>query len=230
MPTTRRRAALGLLVLVGGAPAFRVEAEDIQDIPNVFISPCGQPFRAKPGAPYPVADWFKRADRDGDGKLTRDEFVGDAAAFFKTLDLNGDGFLSPREVTIYENRICPEILGVRVLLSIRTPLATARLWLAQYDRPGPVDPGGDQAPPTPKTKAPDESTQGASPYSFFDEPEPVMAADLNFTGVISKTNFLKLADIHFKTLDRAEKGYLTLSGLPETPIQKRIDKAHRPRR
>ncbi|MEI9891976.1 MAG: EF-hand domain-containing protein, partial [Caulobacteraceae bacterium] len=49
---------------------------------SLFVSPAGEPFRAGPGEPYPVAVWFRLADADGDGKLTRDEFVADAARFF----------------------------------------------------------------------------------------------------------------------------------------------------
>ena len=70
----------------------------------------------------------------------------------------------------------------------------------------------------------DESNQGASPYSFFDEPEPITAADAHFRGVISKADFRALAEIHYSTLDSAGLGYLTLEGLPKTPVQRRLER------
>jgi hypothetical protein len=214
--------ALALAALAGGA----VAEEDEGGVPNTFISPCGKPFRAPAGAPYPVADWFKAADKDGDKRLTHAEFVADAEAFFDVLDQNGDGFLSHHEVAVYEQKVCPEVLGGHY----DAAAGAARLWLAQVERPGPIDPGGEpeEVPPS-HPKGLDETGQGAAPYSFFDEPEPVLAADLDLTGVISKANFLKLANTHFKSLDQAGDGYLTLDDLPRTQAQILLEGAH-PRR
>jgi hypothetical protein len=220
--------------------------------PNVFYSPCGRPFRAKPGAPYPVADWFKQADADADGKIEHAEFVADAMAFFKLLDRNGDGVISPQEVAFYEQRIAPEVLGMRVVgTRYRMIEDKPRLWLVQgipggYGpgsdgtfRPGgatgpntSVDPGTvDKGPNESERSRPyDASGKGASPYGFFDEPEPVTAADLDFRGLITKANFAKLADAHFTTLDRAGAGYLTLATLPKTPVQRRLERTMHARR
>ena len=234
MNVTRRTTSLLLLasaVITPFTPRTANAAADDDEggLPNTFISPCGKPFRAASGAPYPVADWFRQADKNGDGRLDRAEFVADAAAFFAVLDLNGDGVLSHYEVAVYEQRIAPEILGVapRVGAAER---GGGRLWLVQFDRPSPIDPGGDQGPPAPHAPRDfDESGQGAAPYSLLEEPEPIMAANSDLNGFIRKANFLKLADTHFTTLDRDEEGYLTLAKLPPTPIQKLLEKS-RPRR
>jgi len=235
MKATRRDFSLLLLgattiapwrTLARGAPATD---DDDTGLPNTFISPCGKPFRAAAGAAYPVVDWFRQADTDGDGKLTRAEFVADAAAFFKVLDLNGDGMLNHYEVAVYEQRIAPEILGAGLPVGAAERRG-ARLWLAQIDQPSSIDPNGDQpqaAPHAPRDL--DESGQGAAPYSLFPEPEPIMAADLDLNGFITKANFQKLADMHFTTLDPDGIGYLTLATLPKTPIQRLIEKS-RPKR
>ena len=200
---------------------------------NVFIAPSGKVFRAKEGQPYPVAAWFKAADANSDGKVDKAEFVVDAAAFFKIIDRNGDGAITPIEAAFYEQRIAPEILGYRVDVGsggAPRPLHPGLLWKIQAgggrDRPSSIDPAGEYNPdlaPHGQQKL-DESGAGASPFSFFDEPEPVMAADLSFRGVVLKADFLKLAGIHFKTLDTQGRGYLTLETLPETPMQRRLAK------
>ena len=91
--------------------------------------------------------------------------------------------------------------------------------------PGAAEPSAPRIP-----HSIDESRNGASPFSFFDQPEPVTAADLDFTGVIRKKNFLRLAEVHFKSLDRKELGYLTLAGLPKTHVQELQERAHGRRR
>ncbi len=254
MSHTRRQlvsllAALPAAGLVESAGAAAAQV-DYSDPPNVFISPSGRPFRAKPGAPYPVVDWFKLADANGDGKIDHAEFVEDSMAFFKLLDRNDDGVISPQEVGFYESRIAPEVLGMRVEVSTAGLLSERpRLWKTQgipggigpggqgTFRPGGASgPGGSVDPSYGTDTGPDErdhsrpydaSGAGASPYSFFDEPEPVTAADFRFRGLITKADFLKLTNAHFTTLDTDGRGYLTLDSLPLTPIQRRMSKRRR---
>jgi hypothetical protein len=243
MSQTRRQ--IGRLLLAPVALALSSPAALIaQDLPegglepsNVFISPCGKAFRAKIGAPYPVVDWFKAADTNGDGKLDHAEFLADTLAFFKYLDRNGDGVIGPQEVALYEQKIVPEVLGYRVIISgVLEEAPRPRLWRVQGfpggggggglgRGGGGVDPGQVEVEPDSSGRARpyDASGKGASPFSFFDEPEPVTAADLDFRGIITKANFLRLGEIHFRTLDRDGAGYLTLDTLPRTPMQRRLD-------
>jgi hypothetical protein len=222
MLVSRRGLGLGVAALaVVGAGAAGAAGDD--DWPNVFISPCGQPFRARPGAPYPVVDWFKQVDKDGDGKIERAEFVADAEAFFKVLDKNGDGVVDSYEVAIYEHNIAPEVLGFNVPVSDRRRLHDgARLWLAQIATPD----GGYEQPNEP-TRPSDEPPMGAAPYTLIETPEPITAADTDFSGVIRKANFLALADRRFTALDSGDLGYLTLAKLPKTYVQKIFERQKR---
>jgi hypothetical protein len=235
---TRLAAVAPACAVLGPTALF---AQSVPPPENLFISPCGQPFRAPAGAPYPVVDWFKQADKNADGQLDRAEFNADAEAFFKILDINRDGFLSPYEIAVYERRIVPEIGGARLDASLDL---APRLWLAQFGGQGGMggmggqggrggmgggSPSGQQPPAQSPKADTDESHQGAAPFSFFDEPEPVTAADLHYRGIVAKADFLVLSNAHFDTLDRDQKGYLTLATLPYTPVQKRLLKRQRRR-
>jgi hypothetical protein len=223
--------SLAGLFAASAAPAM---ARDPGDWPNVFIAPMGRPFRAKMGAPYPVVDWFKAADKDGDGKLDHAEFMADAGGFFDYLDLNHDGQLSSYEVVVYERVVAPEILGLNVAVSdLRgAPAAPghggARLWLAQLGGPGSDVPVYDGNGPDGQDKTAAEIIpEGAAPFSFLNVPEPLAAADVDFSGVITKANFLKVADRRFNTLDHDQLGYLTAAKLPKTFVQKKLELANR---
>jgi hypothetical protein len=243
---TDRRSTLAFLLLAPLLPAAAALAaprrpDDDDDttrgIPNMFISPCGEPFRAADGAPYPVVDWFKQADANGDDKVDRAEFRADADRFFKKLDLNGDGALTRPEILAYERKWVPEILGGTVGVGFND--TTPRLWLAQYGPSGgmgggmggrtpSINPQGDKPMATPKApEGLNETGVGASPYSFFDEPEPIMTADLDVNGIILRDNFLKVADMHFDALDPDGRGYLTLKALPQTTVEKLLNQSHR---
>jgi len=262
--TRRRFAALvagatGVAGLLRGFPALARGDDD--GPPNVFFSPHGRPFRAVAGAPYPVVDWFKGADRNGDGKLDADEFVADAAAFFDVLDMNGDGVLGPEEITFYEHNIAPEVLGVRVTVlasgRLRAEPSGPRLWLAQYGpmeggpmrdngpqgnglpgNPGGYSHGGDPnqggvlpddvRPNSPNAPQGPDLT-GAAPYGLIPVPEPVTAADPDylFSGAVRKARFLAHAHDNFARLDARRAGYLTLAGLPQSAVERQLDRRGR---
>jgi hypothetical protein len=236
MSISRRAFGLGCAGLVVASAAPASAAFDLDDLPNVFIAPMGKPFRAKDGAPYPVVDWFKAADKNGDGKLDHAEYMADAGAFFDVLDLNHDGALSSFEVEVYERRVAPEILGLKVVGDLRGARGDgkARLWLAQYG--GGVGGGGlGDVPVYTDGKAPGDERpdinepipEGAAPFSLLNVPEPLTAADVDFSGVIKKANFLKVADRRFNTLDRNQDGFLVLAKLPKTFVQVRLEKQNR---
>ena len=56
-----------------------------------FISPMGEPFRARSATDDTLARWFNQADRNHDGLLTPDEIMADADRFFATLDTDENG-------------------------------------------------------------------------------------------------------------------------------------------
>jgi hypothetical protein len=175
--------------------------------PQLFISPAGEPFRAPAGAPYPVAAWFAGADADHDGVLTRDEFVTDSLRFFAVVDSDHNGVVDGFEVSTYETRIAPEIIGGAA------PGAMRRGPMGQ----GPDGGDGDDAP----RRRPQGSNvlQGAALFGLIAEPEPVMASDGNFDRRITKDEATKAAKTRFALLDTNKDGVLKLDELPKTPLQ-----------
>lgn len=175
-----------------------------RSLPQLFISPGGQPFRAPPGQPYPVAAWFAQADGNHDGRLTKDEFRADAEAWFKVLDVNNDGQISMPEVTRWEEQLVPEI---------------TRATIGGF--------GGGRGGPLSRNKV-DTRAQGAASYSLINEPHPIRGADADLSFSVSRAEWRAAADRRFDLLDVDKDGALTLAELPRTPAQSREGKAGKP--
>ena len=192
--------------------------------PQLFISPAGEPFRAEPGAPYPVAAWFAGADADRDGALTRDEFVADTLRFFDILDGDHNGVIDGFEVSAYETKVAPEILqgfqgdgGGRRGGGPGGP--------GGLDGGGPA--GGGGGPPNGGKRGGagpmGGMLQGATPYSLLAEPQPVMASDGDFDRRITRAEATRAAKSRFALLDKDGDGRLRLVELPKTPLQARLE-------
>jgi hypothetical protein len=211
-----------LIAAAAAGLAASASAQDLRlpDQTYLFISPCGEPFTAGKGEPYPVVKWFNGADANHDGKLDIDEMRNDAGRFFKVLDRDGDGMIDGQEISFYELRIVPEILGQTGALStgvVKVSLQT----------PGDISPVSPEAPGSnPIYHDQLDTNQGAVAFSLFREPEPVRSADRNFDYKVSLKEFLAHSDRHFHALDADNKGYLTLAELPKTDAE-RAAKAHR---
>jgi hypothetical protein len=177
-----------------------------------FISPMGEPFRAHSASDDTLADWFRRADRNGDGVLTSEEMVADAERFFATLDTNHDGQIDPDELVHYEWEIAPDI---QVMARTRRPPGQPAPIARQDDAQGGYGRAGRR-----RRDAEDATTlgiggalQGAARYSLLDLPEPVAAADTDFNRAVTLDEFRAAAVARFQLLDRAHAGKLTLPQL-----------------
>jgi EF hand len=209
--------AVSALCMSVASAAPRTQTTALADA-ELFISPCGQPFRSKPGEPYPVVAWFQKVDTNKDGHIDRAEFRADAEAFFKVLDRDHDGILDDTEVSYYEHNIVPEVMG--------TPQASrldgrARVILAALAQ----DESGSSS--SSKIREDDLPFQGAGAYGLLNDSEPVRSADREFNGRIKLADFLARADHNFDALDSDGRGYLTLEDLPHTSAQDRARLARR---
>ena len=190
---------------------------------SLFISPAGEPFRAEPGAPYPVAAWFAGADTDHDGVLTRDEFVADALRFFDRIDGDHNGVVDGFEVSAYETQVAPEILqgfqGGAEGPSMRGQGGPGGHGGGRHGGGGPPGGGGGKR----GGGLMGGMLQGATPYSLLAEPEPVMASDGDFDRRITRAEAVKAAKARFALLDKDGDGKLRLAELPPTPLQARLE-------
>jgi hypothetical protein len=169
-----------------------------------FISPMGEPFRARTADEDTLARWFTQADRNGDGILGSDEMRLDAERFFATLDTDHDGEIDPDELAQYEWEVAPDIQ------------------VMSRTRPAPGEKPRAKSMSGRKHEFDDEETgsryphglQGGARYAVLNLPEPVAAADADFNRSITLQEF-RLAAAHRLSLLRGSQA----SGLSLTQLQ-----------
>ena len=203
-PTSIAFVTLSLAALAFASASAAAEEPRPQTTPladaNLFIAPSGQPFRSKPGEPYPVVAWFKHTDANHDGKIDRAEFKAEATEFFHMLDVRKNGVIDDEIISVYEKKVVPEIL------------------VANASQPLPVTSSDGSssysAPAGYKTLR-----QGAASFGLLNDGEPLRSADRSFRGMIRLPDMQAQADHNFDALDVDQKGYLTLEDLPHPPAE-----------
>jgi len=197
-----RKLPLAAALLALAAPAFaqpvlelphrrsaEADGEPVRAHGHVFISPSGEPFRGGDG----LAAWFAGADADHDGALTPAEFQADAARAFRLYDTNGDGVVDGFEIQAYERERAPEIAEISF--------------------------GGDEGRRRGRRRgeAGGAGREGAARYSLLNEPEPLLAADLDVDGKVTLAEWTRATARRFQALDTANAGRLTLENLRPAP-------------
>ena len=174
-----------------------------------FISPMGEPIRARTPNEDTLARWFYQVDRNRDGYLTPDELVADAERYFAMLDTNNDGQIDPDELAHYEWTVAPEI-------QVNSRLRRAR---APGDKPDKADSdrSEDEGNRGQRRRAERNDTdfgpQGAARYALLNIPEPIAQADADLNRSISLQEFRQAALERFQLLDKQHTGRLTLQQL-----------------
>ena len=203
--------------------------------PRLFLSPMGEPFRAASAADGEEL-WFRGADTDKDGFLSRAELVADALRFHATLDTNHDGEIDPAEMTRYETEIAPEVragggpggamggggrAGGREGGMGRGGHGGGGRGGGMGGGPGSGGPPGGGEGPSGGEKRPRgmgaAMKQGAARFSFLDIPQPVIAADSDFNRGVSRQEFARAAGERFSMLDAGHHGRIAFAELPALP-------------
>lgn len=197
------------LLAAQAAPEALPAAPRHSALQQVFIAPSGEAFRAPADAPYPVADWFARADANHDGKLTQSEFTADFLRFFASLDLDHDGVIDGRELQRYEDSLASE------------------LHTGTYGGDGVIQAGAGEDVYMPdsdiratrRDKSGLDIPRGAGRFDLLRIPEPVAAMDTALNGRINRQEAEDAASFRFSLLDPKQRGYLLLAELPESFAQ-----------
>jgi Ca2+-binding EF-hand superfamily protein len=187
-----------------------------------FISPMGEPIRARVANEDTLARWFYQVDRNRDAYLTPDELVADATRYFDVLDTNHDGQIDPDELVHYEWTVAPEI---QVNSRLRRARAPGEKPVETEAKPNDTEAGspwghsrgdGDgerKAKRDARQGSFDEGPQGAGRYALLNMPEPVAAADADFNRSITLAEFRQAAIDRFQLLDKKHEGRLSLAEL-----------------
>jgi len=176
----------GLAVLAIGL-GLAAQAQDRRPLSDLFISPMGEPFRSTDPASPAIDLWFAAADADHDGKLSRAEFLAEAATFYARLDANHDGYATSIESNAIWQAESPEVFEP---------------WFVQ---PPPVT--DDSGSTRPNRHVPDPALAGAARYALLPEREPVITCDANFDRRVTAEEFQACADRRFSQLDLNNDGF-----------------------
>jgi Ca2+-binding EF-hand superfamily protein len=173
-----------------------------------FISPMGEPIRARTPNEDTLARWFNQVDRNQDGYLTPDELVADAEQYFAILDTNHDGQIDPDELVHYEWTVAPEIQVNSRLRRARAPGEAPPKAEADTENGE-----GKETRAKRRGRDSDYGLQGAARYALLNLPEPVAAADADFNRAITLQEFRQAALERFQLLDKKHEVRITLQEL-----------------
>ncbi len=218
-----------IFFVIAGTMALAAQADDgpaimVKGYPGApFISPMGEPFRARAAGDAPFARWFQQTDRNRDGQLTMEEMHADAERFFITLDRDGNGEIDPGELTIYESEIAPE---VQVNSKWKVP--------RQFGAGSTSEKATSNDRSERRLRRMNDGIdgyqingrQGAARYGLLNLPEPVAGADADFNRGITLGEFREAATKRFQLLDQKAAGYLMAQDL-EMRLPARPSKARR---
>lgn len=200
--------ALGALAL-GAAAGAAAQPREAERQPSLFVSPMGQPFRANASGARGIDLWFTAADTDYDARISHDEFMANANAFFPLVDANQDGALTSMEDTAYWRHNAPEVVGDD---PGGEPIGNVAGPPEQHHRDNgghQVVQGNDVTIRGPNRGHPAERPVGAQAYGLLGDAEPIMSCDSNFDRRVTLQEFDACAERRFAMLDANHDGYFT---------------------
>lgn len=190
----------GLIIL---ASASCLAAQPAWAKGDVYLSLMGEPFRTGEAGEAPFDQWFKLADENGDGSISRLEFRTDAEAFFARLDVNGDKVIDADEMRDYEH-LAPG--RTRVAGGAGPEVSSAR---PQAKSSAPVDKGQVAVVTTGDAPSATRIHPGNTRINYSEVPQPVAMADLNIDRRVTLDEFVKTARTRFTNYDVDQDGRLT---------------------
>jgi hypothetical protein len=198
-----RRLALVVIASACCLTAQPGPARSIFSKSNLYLSLMGEPFRPNDAGVAPFDQWFKLADADGDGTISRTEFRADALAFFTSLDTTGDKVIDGDEMAEYE-QLAPG--KTRAAGSGTDNISSAR---PQAKSSAPIEKGQVAIVSSGNVPSATRIHPGGGEIDFSEVPQPVAMADLNLDRRVTLDEFLKTASKRFTNYDVDQNGKLT---------------------
>jgi len=193
-----RRLAFAVIAALACLPAQPAQAKS-----SVYLSLMGEPFRTNAAGEDPFDQWFKLADRDGDGAISRLELQQDAQAFFATLDVDGDKVIDGDEMAAYE-RDAPSRTrvagGEGATLSSRRPTPTSS---------APVPKGQVAIVSSGSVPSATRVHPGGGRNTSTDVAQPVAMTDFNLDRRVTVDEFNKAAARRFTNYDTDQDNKLS---------------------
>lgn len=202
-------AALALGATVALAQPSPAPTGETQRQTSLFISPMGEPFRANASGARGVDLWFAALDANYDTRISHDEFIANANAFFARVDANQDGALTSVEDIAYWRVNAPEVVNGRptgepIGNTIEPPRQREQeRGLFEVRRDSNISVSG------PSRGLPPERQTGAQPYGLLGDAEPILSCDSNFDRRVTLTEFDTCAERRFAQLDANHDGFIT---------------------
>jgi hypothetical protein len=170
---------------------------------KVYMSLMGEPFWTNDAGEAPFDQWWKLADEDGDGAISRREFRTDAEAFFASLDTTHDKIIDADEMAVYEQS-APG----------RTRAAGGGAEQASSSRPkpkssAPVEEGQVAIVSSGNVPSATRIHPGGGAIDFSSVPQPVAMADRNIDRRVTLDEFIDTADRRFANYDVDQDGRLS---------------------
>jgi hypothetical protein len=167
--------------------------------PPIIFSPNGEPLSGgrlgKVACRETIGRWFDRADANGDGILTFEEFEADARRQFAAMDTDSDGYVTP-----------PELASVRApYRPVDSSPTSASLAARQGDRRG-------ERGRSPGSRF----TAGQFDDGSIDQADPVMSADTNLDFRVSRAEFLAQARRAYARFDAGADGLARTEAVART--------------
>jgi hypothetical protein len=196
-----------LSAFVFAQTAYAQEPQQHARAPSLFVSPMGEPFHANASGARGVDLWFAEADTNYDTRISHDEFIANANAFFTQVDANQDGALTSLEDTAFWQRTAPEMIGGPArgepIGNTLAPPERRRAEGHQVVRDDDLDIQG------PHRGGHGEPLTGAQPYGLLNDAEPIMSCDANFDRRVTLAEFDACAERRFAELDANHDGFFT---------------------
>lgn len=177
---------------------------------SVYVSIMGEPFRESE-TEGPFERWFKQADEDADGGITRLELQSDADYFFAVLDTNEDKVIDADEMDHYERVTAPAVMR-----AVGSDLGR----YARSPRKGPQGSGrASEIPIVMEGMAETKSRVKSEPFqtiNFVNTPHPIKMSDWNLDRRVTVQEFRATASKRFSRYDADHDGRLTRKELKVT--------------